>query len=95
MCRQLLMIEGSLWTFTRVDGVAPDNNAAERALPHAVIWRKTSGGTDSERGSRFVGRLLSVVATCRQRGRHVLGFLTDCFGAIIRGQSAPSLLPGV
>jgi hypothetical protein len=38
----------------RHQGVEPTNNAAERALRHAVLWRKGSGGTDSSRGSRFV-----------------------------------------
>jgi transposase len=47
-------------------GVSPDNNAAERALRHGLIWRKLSLGTASEAGSRFVERLLSVVETCRQ-----------------------------
>ena len=92
VCRQLLKIEASLWTFARVEGVAPDNNAAERALRHGVIWRKTSGGTDSERGSRFVGQILSVVATCRQQGRDVLSYLTECFRVHFEGRPAPSLL---
>ena len=92
VCRQLLAIEGSLWTFAHVEGVGPDNNPAERALRHGVIWRKTSGGTDGERGSRFVGRVLSVVATCQQRGRGVLGYLTGCFRAHFEGQPAPSLI---
>ena len=72
--------------------MAPHNNAAERALRHGVIWRKTSHGTDSEAGSRFVGRVLSVVATCRQRGCDVLGFLTECFRARLDGRPAPSLI---
>ena len=29
--------------------VEPTNNVAERALRHAVIWRRISGGTDSAR----------------------------------------------
>ena len=66
-CRELLAGETHLWTFVRVEGVEPTNNAAERALRHAVIWRKISGGTDSEAGSRFVERMLTVVATCRQQ----------------------------
>ena len=33
------------------EGVEPTNNAAERALRHAVLWRKGSGGTDSQRGA--------------------------------------------
>src|SRR5215471_17795218 len=51
-CRELLAVEPALWTFVRVEGVEPTNNAAERALRHAVMWRKTSHGTESEVGSR-------------------------------------------
>src|SRR6201999_1275557 len=75
-CAELLRLWESLWTFTRIEGVEPTNNAAERALRHAVIWRRISGGTDSEAGSRFVERMLSVVATCRQRDVNVLDYLT-------------------
>jgi transposase len=57
-CRELLDLEPSLWTFASVEGVTPHNNAAERALRHGVIWRRTSHGTDSEEGSRFIGRML-------------------------------------
>ena len=71
-CRSLLEGEEHLWTFLRVQGIEPTNNAAEQALRHAVLWRKSSGGTASDWGSRFVERALSVVATCRQQGRDVL-----------------------
>ena len=84
--------EGHLWTFLRVQGVEPTNNAAERALRHAVLWRKSSGGTASEWGSRFVERVLSVAATCRQQGRDVLEFLTGCFRAQVTRGVMPSLL---
>jgi hypothetical protein len=46
-CAEILRLEESLWTFARVRGVPPENNAAERAERHAVIWRRISGGTDS------------------------------------------------
>src|SRR3954449_3788133 len=92
-CRNLLGGEEHLWTFLRVRGIEPTNNAAERALRHAVLWRKSSGGTTSEWGSRFVERVLSVAATCRQQGRNVLGFLTECFRAQSRGLGPPSLVP--
>jgi transposase len=42
-CAEILRVEESLWTFARVVGVSPDNNAAERAERHAVIWRRISG----------------------------------------------------
>src|SRR3712207_7179962 len=48
-----------LWTFVDSEGVEPTNNEAERAERHGVLWRKTSGGTDSPQGSRFVERVLS------------------------------------
>ena len=69
MCRKILEVEVNLWTFAEVEGVAPDNNAAERSLRHGVIWRKPSLGTASDAGSRFVERLISVVETCRQGER--------------------------
>ena len=93
-CGELLRLWDCLWTFTRVEGVEPTNNAAERALRHAVIWRRISGGTDSEGGSRFVERMLSVVATCRQQRRPVLDYLTRCHRARLNGQPIPSLLAG-
>jgi transposase len=57
------------------------------------LWRKSSGGTDSEAGSRFVEQMLSVVATCRQQNRNVLELLTACCTARFDGSAAPSLLP--
>jgi transposase len=92
-CRELLAGETHLWTFVRIEGVEPTNNDAERALRHGVIYRKLSGGTDSEAGSRFVERMLSVVATCRQQEINVLDYLTRCYQAHLDGQPAPSLLP--
>jgi transposase len=92
-CFEILKVEEGLWTFARVKGIEPTNNAAERAPRFAVIWRRISGGTESQRGGRFVERTLSVVATCRQQGRNVLEYLTSCFEADHQGQPIPSLLP--
>jgi transposase len=92
-CRELLSGERHLWTFVRVEGVEPTNNDAERALRHGVIYRKLSGGTDGEAGSRFVERILTIVATCRQQEIHVLDYLTRCYQASLDGQPAPSLIP--
>src|SRR5262245_14697524 len=92
-CREVLAVEPALWTFARVEGIEPTNNAAERALRHAVLWRKTSHGTHSEGGSRFVENILTIVATCRQQGRNVLECLAECCQAHLRGNDPPSLLP--
>jgi transposase len=92
-CFEILKVEEGLWTFARAEGIEPTNNASERALRHAVIWRRISGGTDSVDGSRFVERMLTVVATCRQQKRNVLDYLSTCFEAHLRGQKVPSLVP--
>lgn len=93
VCRELLAIEASLWSFASREGVEPTNNAAERAVRHAVCWRKTSYGTDSERGSRFVERMLSVVARCRSQGRDVMDFLIQAITAGPDHSARPSILP--
>lgn len=92
-CFEILKVEEGLWTFVGREGIEPTNNASERALRHAVIWRRISGGTDSAAGSRFVERMLTVVATCRQQRRDVLDYLCSCFEADLRGQKVPSLVP--
>ena len=93
LCRELRKWWPALWTFARVDGVEPTNNVSERVLRPAVLWRKGSFGTDSEAGGRFVERLLTVAATCRQQGRPLLAFLVAAGEAALQGTGAPSLLP--
>jgi len=92
-CRELLRLEPFLWTFVKTPGVEPTNNQAEREHRHAVLLRKISGGTDSETGSRFIERLLTVRATCRLQGIGLLDYLTSCFQARLAGERPPSLMP--
>jgi len=92
-CTNLLKVESALWTFVRREGVEPTNNAAESALRAGVLWRKGSFGTQSARGSRFVERMMTVVATLRQQERNVLDYVTAACQAAIRGKAPPSLLP--
>jgi transposase len=92
-CRDLMAHEPKLWAFVWHEGVEPTNNAAERALRHAVLWRKDSGGTDSQGGSRFVERVLSVRETCRQQGRGLLEYMVACCQAHLEAKAPPSLLP--
>jgi transposase len=93
LCGNLLDSWPALWTFAHVDGVEPTNNAAERALRPAVLWRKGSFGTQSADGSRFVERIMTVAATCRQQGRSLLDFLVAATSAARLGLPPPSLLP--
>lgn len=93
VCGEILKVEESLWTFASRHGVEPTNNAAERALRHGVCWRKTSYGTDSERGSRFVERMLTVISSCRLQERDVFEFLVQSVEAREGRAKRPSLIP--
>jgi transposase len=93
MCRELLNHEEALWTFVREEWVEPTNNAAEQALRGAVLWRKGCFGAQSADGNRFVERILSVSATCRQQQRHLLTFVSEAISAYWAGRPAPALLP--
>ncbi len=92
-CNDLLRWEPALWTFLVVAGVEPTNNAAERALRPAVLWRKGCFGSRSQAGLRFTEAILTVTATCRQQQRPLLPFLSDSLAAHWAGQQAPSLFP--
>jgi len=92
-CRDLLKLYPAMWTFVRVEGIEPTNNDAERAIRHAVIWRKSSFGTHSPEGSRFVERILTASATLKQQGRNIVDFIERACEASLHGRKAPSLLP--
>jgi transposase len=92
-CREILALAPALWTFVRVPGVEPTNNAAERALRPGVLWRKGSFGSHSPAGSRFAERMLTVATTLKQQRRNVVDYVTAACTAALRGESAPSLLP--
>jgi transposase len=94
MCRELHGHRPWLWAFVRQEGVEPTNNASERALRHAVIWRKLSFGTQSAAGSRFVETMLTTIETCRQQERPVFDYLVEAVQAHAARRITPSLLPG-
>lgn len=92
-CGNILEKFPALWTCIYREGVEPTNNSSERALRHPVQWRRTSFGTKSQKGSRFVERVLTVVESCRRQGRNALDFLCKAVAARIVGSPRPSLLP--
>jgi transposase len=89
--RNLLNRWPALWTFTHTDGVEPTNNHAERGLRGAVIYRKLSLGSQSEKGERTIERLLSASLTCRLQKRSLFAYLTDVIHANMRGDPVPAL----
>jgi hypothetical protein len=89
--KNLLKLWPALWTFAEVDDVEPTNNAAERGLRAAVIYRKLSLGSRSQGGERTIERLLSVDQTCRLQRRSLYAYLADALTAKARGDPVPSL----
>jgi transposase len=93
MALEMLKVEEAFWTFVDVEGVEPTNNFAERCIRHGVMYRKTSFGTQSAAGSRFVERMLTALTSLNLQHRNVLDFLTDALRAHRAGTAPPSLLP--
>lgn len=91
-CTGLLERYDALWTFTRIAGVPATNNTAERALRHAVMWRKTSYGTQTDHGNHAVERLLTIRETCRLQHRRLHTYLTDAITAHHHRQPVPAPL---
>ena len=79
----------SLWLFLYHENVEPTNNAAERGLRHGVIWRKLCYGSQSERGERFIERVMTVAGTLKLQAKNSFEYFTDCFRAYIYGGQAP------
>jgi hypothetical protein len=51
-----------------------------------VMWRKRSQGTWSEKGNRWVERVLSFRHTCRIRGQPTLPLLVEAVTCLFKGQ---------
>ena len=92
-CRRLNNHCYSLFVFAHTDGVSATNNAAERSLRRAVIFRKLSFGTESDSGSKTLPVVMSVIETCRRLGKHALSWITEAVTHKQQNRPAPNLLP--
>lgn len=92
-CADVLAHKEALFRFAYEAGVEPTNNHAERALRPFVLWRKTSYGSQSERGCLFAQRIMTVAHSLRLQKRSVFAFLVEACHASIHRGSTPTLLP--
>jgi len=92
-CKQILKHKTALWTFVTKEGVEPTNNRAEQIIRGYVMWRKTSFGTQSDRGDRYVERIMTASTCCRLQDRNLPEYLSEAISAHIAGKAYPSLLP--
>jgi len=85
-CKNLEQIRPALWNFVYSGGkIEPTNNLAERDLRSFVIWRKISFGAQSDRGSRFMERMISIRGTCAKQVINFSEFLMDATKAFLLG----------
>ena len=68
LCKRLLRHEDELFQFVLVEGLASNNNLAERSIRPLVVIRKISGGSRSDSGSKTTMALASLLETWRARG---------------------------
>lgn len=92
-CKRILKHKTALWTFVTREGVDPTNNIAEQIIRGYVMWRKTSFGTQSDRGDRYVERIMTASTCCRLQNQNLPEYLSKAIYAHISGKSYPSLLP--
>ena len=52
----------------------------------AVLWRKRSQGTNSEKGNRWVERIVSLRQTCRLQGKSTFEVLDDAMTCYFKNQ---------
>ena len=92
-CALILKHKDALWTFVDIEGIEPTNNFAEQLIRFYVLWRKSSFGTQSERGNLFVERMMTTTTTCRLQKRNRHDYITAVVDAHLKNEPVPSLLP--
>jgi transposase len=91
-CKKLLKYKTALWTFIETEGVQPTNNFAEQLIRSYVLWRKSSFGTQSDRGDLFVERMMTVTTTCKLQKRNRYEYINSAVDAHLRNEPVPSIL---
>jgi transposase len=66
-----------LFRFVDNPQIKPTNNLAERGIRPAVVIRKISGGSRSDKGAETTCRLLSVLQTAKLQSRDYIGFMNN------------------
>ncbi|NOR81304.1 MAG: IS66 family transposase [Methyloprofundus sp.] len=92
-CALMLKHKEALWTFVDIEGIEPTNNYAEQLIRFYVLWRKSSFGTQSERGNLFVERMMTTTTTCKLQKRNRYDYITAAVAAHLKNEQVPSLLP--
>ena len=95
LCDRLLNAMENLWMFTKIEGMEPTNNLAERDLRKIVLWRKKSYGTRSDRGKRFVERITTITQTLRKNGQNVIKYIQEAIRSFFQGTKPKLINPSL
>jgi transposase len=93
--RRVLRFRESIPAFLFEKELGGTNNAAERAMIHAVVARKISGGHRAWSGARAWAVLASVCRTARKQGRDVLETMKQLLIDAWAGKPPGLLTPAV
>lgn len=91
LAKRLSKYGAELLTFVEFEGVPPSNNHAEREVRPAVLMRKASHGSQSERGAATRGVLMSVCRTLKNRGLDPLQAILDALRSYATTGELPPL----
>jgi transposase len=89
LAKRLYKYGEQLLTFVEFEGVPSSNNHAEREVRPAVLMRKASYGSQSQRGAATRGILMSVCRTLKNRSLDPLQTILDA----LRSYAATGTLP--
>lgn len=92
--KRLRRHQHDLFTFLDYDGVASNNNFAEREIRPAVILRKNTHGNQSEQGAETQAILMSIFRTLRRRGLDPMVEIVEALRAYVQTGKLPPLPSG-
>jgi transposase len=91
LAERLDKYQDRLTTFLHDPAVDGTNNAAERAIRPAVVMRKITGGSRSEKGAKAWSILASIIRTAQQQGKPLIATIETLLRAAWAGQEPPTL----
>ena len=83
-CKKLLKYKSALCKIIETEAVKPTNNFTEQLIRSYVLWRKSSFGTQSDRGDLFVERMMTVTSTCKLQKRNRYDYINSAVAAHLR-----------
>jgi len=91
LAKEILNDWNAVVAFVKNPELPATNNEAERALRHAVIYRRITFGTRTSEGSRSYASFISVVETCRLRDIDPWEYIAQVIACGRKGLEPPQL----